>query len=164
MQSGGLGPLWWLANSTVDLIDGTRPLGTHSVDGTGNVRKLDPSEDLSSPTIMAGLAWQAILEPFIPHVQGGQDEGQRVKKRKIRRLAISVQNSTGFVMQGIGKIQCGRRIPPWNVGDDQGQSPPLRETTYSFRTRGRDYDPRVALVKDIPGPITVAEWGTEATV
>jgi hypothetical protein len=164
MQSGVLGPVWWLANGTVDLIDGVKPLGTHSVDGSGNVRLLDPSEDLSSPTIMAGLAWQAILEPFIQHVQGGKNEGQRVKRQKIKRVAISVQNSTGFVMQGIGKIKCVRRISPWNVGDDQGQPPPLRETTYSFRTRGRDYDPRVALVKDLPGPITVAEWGAETTV
>jgi hypothetical protein len=33
-----------------------------------------------------------------------------------------------------------------------------------LRTRGRDFDPRVMLIKDRPGPITVVEWGTEATV
>lgn len=160
--SGGTGPLWWLAGGSADLIDGVRPLGTHQVDASGNVVLLDPAEDLSSATIMAGLSWQSTLEPFVQHAPGGKNEGQRVKRQKLKRIAVSVQNSTGFVMQGIN-VKCTRRIPPWNVGEDQNLAPPLREGTYSFRTQGRDYDPRVALVKDVPGPITIIEWGVEAT-
>jgi hypothetical protein len=42
-------------------------------------------------------------------------------------------------------------------------APPLRNQTYTWRPTGRAYDPRVALVKDVPGPITVVEFGMEVT-
>lgn len=160
----GDGPLWWLKNGTVDLIDGVRTLGTHQVDATGNVVKLDPNEDLSSTTIIAGKAWSAVLEPFIAHAAGGQNEGQRVKRRKVKRAAVSVESSTGFIMSAVTPVSCNRRIPAYMAGDDQNAQPPLRETTYSFRTRGRAYDPRVILTKDLPGPLTVSEVGFEVTV
>jgi hypothetical protein len=162
--NAGTGALWWLAGGSVDLMDGVRPLGNHQIDASGNVVLLDPSEDLSSATIHAGIAWQSVLEPFVPNAQAGQDVGQRVKRRRIARAAVSVQNSTGFVMSGIAPVSCNRRISPWNAGDDQAIAPPLREQTYSIRTRGRTHDPRLVLTKDVPGPLTVVEVGFEVSV
>jgi hypothetical protein len=57
-----------------------------------------------------------------------------------------------------------RRIPAYFIGDDATQPAPLREDTYSIRPRGRSYDPRNALMKDTPGPLTVLEYGIEVTV
>lgn len=152
--SGGTGVLWWLAGGTADLIDGVMSKGTYQIDGTGAILPVENGEVLTSPTLMAGRAWIATLEPYIALAQAGQDEEQRMRRRKIVRAAVSVQNSTGYVF-------CGRRVPPYNAGDDQTQQPPLREGTNTFRPHGRSYDPRQALVKDMPGPITVLEMGYE---
>lgn len=154
---GGTGPLWWLASGTADVMDGLMSKGTYPIDADGNLVPIENGEDLTSVTLTAGKAWISILEPFLAHAQGGQDTQQRMRRRKIIRAAVSVQNSTG------GFTFCNRRIPPYNAGDDQTQPPPLRETTYMFRPRGRSYDPREPLVKDIPGPLTVLEIGMEAT-
>lgn len=154
--SAGTGPLWWLAGGTVDLMDGVMSKGPYTIDTNGNITPVVAGEDMTSATLMAGKGWVATLEPFIAHAQGGQDEGQRMRRRKIARTGVSVLDSTGFTF-------CNRRVSPYNAGDDQTQPPTLRETTHMFRPRGRSYDPRQALVKDMPGPITVLEIGYEVT-
>lgn len=156
---GGKGPLWWLANGTVYLIDaGTRFMGIYAVDANGFIvpQNVD-GEDLASATLVAGQPWTATLEPFVPAPPPGQDAQQRLRKRRISKAVIYVQNSSGFVY-------ASRRIEPWVIGDDPAQAAPLRERAYQFRPRGRAYDPREPLLKDTPGPLTVLEIGLEATV
>lgn len=173
----GKGPLWWLAGGTVDLMDGGRMMGTYTVDANGFlIPQNNAGEDFTSATLSAGQAWTAVLEPWVPAVQPGQDVQQRLRKRRIMRFVAYVTNSTGFTMNRIagapqkrtdpaaGTIMSRRRIPAWNQDDDPTQAPPLREQSYSIRPTGRYHDPRVAIIKDTPGPLTILESDLEVTV
>jgi hypothetical protein len=51
----------------------------------------------------------------------------------------------------LGTIMNIRRVPAWNQSDNSILPPPLRETNEEWRPSG--YDPRVAIIKDTPGPL-----------
>lgn len=154
----GKGPLWFVAGGSVFLIDnGTRFMGMYQVDANGwIIPQNQGGENLASTNLIAGQMWTATYEPFVPHAPAGENQRQRMRRRRIPRAAASVQNSSGFV---IGT----RRIPAYFVGDDATQPAPLREDTYFTRPRGSAYDPRIALLKDTPGPFVLLEFGIEAT-
>jgi hypothetical protein len=158
---GGKGPLFFFPgpNTTVFLIDnGTRFMDTYSVDANGFIiPQFIGGENLASPNLVAGQPWTAVFEPFMPHAPPGPDNQQRTRKRKVAKGFVSVQNSTGFVFGT-------RRVPYYFVGEDATQPAPLREDSYKIRPLGRAYDPRLSLIKDTPGPLTVVEYGFEVTV
>lgn len=172
----GLGPLWWLPNASVALMDGVMSLGTHTVNGNGFITPLYPGEELTSPTLVAGLPFTPTFEPFLPNAQPGQDTGQRMRRRSLGRVAITVKDSTGFFLANLyssasgaglpafGAAIGGRRVTAWNQDENQAVAPPLREQTYTFRTLGRSYDPRIAVIKDTPGPLKIIEFGSEVSV
>jgi hypothetical protein len=64
----------------------------------------------------------------------------------------------------LGTIMNFRRVPTWNQGDDPTQQPPLREEAQRWRPLGRAFDPRVAVIKDTPGPLLIHELGIEVTI
>lgn len=174
---GGKGPLWWIAGGSVDLMDGLRMMGTYQIDANGFlVPQNNAGENFASATLTVGQAWTAILEPFVPSVQPGQDVQQRLRKRRVARFEVYVHNSSGFTMCRIagapkkrldppaGTVMQRRRIEAWNQDDDPTLAPPLREQAYSARPIGRFHDPRVAIIKDTPGPLTILELGLEVTV
>jgi hypothetical protein len=177
---GGKGPLFKFPgpNSTVTLMDqSTRMMGTYQVDANGFiVPQFTGGENLSSLQLVAGQPWTATFEPFIADAPPGQDSHQRMFKRRVCRMMIYVSNSTGFLMARLfagpimptspplGTIMNIRRVPTWNIGDDPTQPPPLREEVERWRPRGRAFDPRVAVIKDTPGPLLVHEVGTETTI
>ncbi len=154
--AAGQGPLWWRAGGAVDVMDGLRYLGTRQIDANGNFI-VEEGEDLSGSGIVAGLNAVATLVPFIRHAAEGQSVKQSQRRRKIKRIAVTVQNSLGFLLDN-------RRVPPWVQGEDQAGQPPLRERTYFFRKSGRAVDPTVTLVKDVPGPLRIVELSYEVTV
>lgn len=165
---GGKGPLWWLPGVTVELMDGTLDLGPHATDANGFLIPISPGEDLTSATLAAGFTWTAVWEPFVPAAQPGQDQGQRMKKRRAIMEAYVI-GSTGFRFASLfsGELRAGgpalgdivsdRRIPAYNTGDDATLPPPLREQAYRWNPLGRAHDPRGALIKDTPGPFTLVE-------
>jgi hypothetical protein len=171
----GYGPLWWLTNGSVDLMDGVKTMGTYQIDGVGNLIPNSPGEDLSSLTIVAGQSWTCTLEPFVPNADAGADQKQRTRRRRIQRVIATVEQSSGFKFSKLYSGPKGPQLPAfgtemglyrvsaWNQDDNQAVAPPLRNQTYTWRPTGRTYDPRVALVKDVPGPITVVEFGMEVT-
>lgn len=174
---GGPSPLWWIAGGTVDLMDGGRMMGTYAIDANGFlIPQGNAGENLASTTLIAGQAWTATLEPWVPAVQPGQDVQQRMRKRRVMRFEAYVTQSTGFTMDrlfsgpvtrtspAIGTIMSRRRIETWNQDDDPTVTPPLREQAYSIRPIGRFHDPRVAIIKDTPGPLTILEIDLEVTV
>lgn len=172
------GSLWFFAGQTVDLMDqGTRMMGTYQVNAQGYIVPQNRGgEDLSSPTLMAGKSWTAATEPFVPSIQPGQDQLQRMRKRRIKRAEIYVKNSTGFRVDtlkaddqssnspALGTVLTSRRIPAWNQDDDPTLPPPSREQAYAFKPTGRAHDPRIAIVKDTPGPLQILELGLEVSV
>jgi len=179
--TSGKGPLYFLAGGSVTLFDGARPMGTYQIDANGNIiAQFNGGENLSSATLVAGQPWTAILEPFIPDAPPGQSVHQRMFKRRVSRMAVYVSNSSGFDMArlfsgpitpttaadslALGTVMNRCRIPAWNIGDNVEVAPPLREQAYRWRPLGRSYDPRVAVIKQTPGPLTVHEIGLEASV
>jgi hypothetical protein len=151
--TGGTGDLWFMAGASVDLVDGYRVIGSRDVDADGNIVPGE-GDDLTVETLAVGRKWSGTYEPLIPHADGAPK--QTTRRRKMT-LFITVQNATGFI--------CGnRRIATYKQGEDQSESPPLRETTYKFRARGRAYDPRIELIKDSPGPFRILESAPEVTV
>lgn len=155
-QLAGAAPLWMWAGLTIDLVDNGRDLGMRQVDATGHVVKVQ-GDDFSAATIRVGQAFRAVLEPFVPHVAEGQDLGQTMRRRKLKRAAVTVAHSTGF--------QWGNRsIPAVAWGEEGGVSPVPREETYRFRSLGSSFDPRDALIVDRPGSIDILEVGLEVTV
>lgn len=185
---GGKGPLYEFPgpNSTVFLIDLSgssaatvfgRPMGIYNVDANGFIiaQNID-GENLSSASLVAGQPWTATLEPFVPDAQPGPSQHQRMFKRRVARMAIYVSSSSGFQMArlfsgpltptspSLGTIMNFRRVDAYNQGDDPTQPPPLREEAERWRPLGRAYDPRVAVIKDLPGPLLIHEFGAEVTI
>src|SRR6516225_4162672 len=177
---GGKGPLFKFPgpNSTVFLIDlGTRFMGICNVDANGFIIPQNVGgENLASAQLVAGQSWSAALEPLTPEAAPGQSVHQRMMKRRISRMAVFVSNGTGYVMARLfsgphtptspplGTVMNIRRIPTWNLGDDATQPPPLREEAQRWRPIGRAFDPRVAVIKDTPGPLMINEFGIEVTI
>lgn len=173
----GKGPLWFTPNGTVFVFDGDRPLGTYQIDANGNlIPQRFGGENLASATLIAGQVWSALVEPFVPAVQPGADQGQRMRKRRIARSEIYVAASTGFVFQTLNSDRQGaslpaigagvrqRRVSAYNQDDDANQPPPKRERAYTFKPAGRAHDPRNILIKDTPGTLQLLEWSMEVSV
>jgi hypothetical protein len=177
---GGKGPLYVYPgpNSSVFLIDlGTRFMGTYNVDANGFlIPQFIGGENLTSLQLIAGQSWTAALEPFTPEASPGQSVHQRMMKRRISRMAVYTSNGTGYLMARLfagphtptspapGTVMNYRRVPTWDLGDDATQPPPLREEAQRWRPIGRAFDPRVAVIKDTPGPLMINEFGIEVTV
>jgi hypothetical protein len=177
---GGKGPLWNFPgpNTTVTLIDlGTRFMDTYAVDANGFIiPRFIGGENLASLQLVAGQPWTAIFEPFTPEAPPGQSQHQRMLKRRVSYLAVRVTNSTGFVMArlfagpitpsspALGTIINQRRVPAYNQGEDPTQAAPQREEARRWRPVGRAFDPRIAVIKDTPGPLMINEIGMEVTI
>jgi hypothetical protein len=175
---GGKGPLWWLANGTCTVMDqGTRQLGLYNIDANGFlIPQFTGGENLASSQLIVGQAWTATFEPWVAGMEPGQDLEQRMTERGISKVVLAFENSTGFVWEklysrkqhsggpALGSVVQTRRVPTYNQDDDPTQPPLLREDFELWRPSGREFDPRIAIVKDTAGPLTILEFGSEATV
>lgn len=174
----GKGPLWFIPSQSVTLMDQvTRAMGAYQVDANGNIiPQFNGGENLSISSLVAGQPWTGIVEPFAPDANPGADAGQRMFQRRVTRFAAYVVNSTGFLMARLfsgpitptspplGTLMNQHRVTTYNQGDDATKPPPLREIAERWRPIGRGFDPRVAIIKDTPGPLLIAELGMEATI
>lgn len=174
----GQGPLWFLPGGSVSLMDqSTRAMGVYQIDANGFIiPQFAGGENLASLTLVAGQPWVPLIEPWIPSVPGGPDQKQRLTRRRIPRIEIYVQNSTGFLFQRLysgaegenlpvpGTPMAQNRIPMWMQDDDPTKPPIQRERGYAFRPKGRAFDPRVQFLKDTTGTWTINEISTEVTI
>ena len=175
---GGKGPLWFAPSTSVTLMDqGTRMMGTYQIDANGFIiPQFNDGENLAAATLVAGQPWTGIMEPFADDAQSGQDMHQRMLPRRISYFSAYVVNSTGFALAklfsakltptspALGTVMNIRRVPAWNQGDNPILPPPLRETVEEWRPSGYSYDPRVAIIKDTPGPLEIQELGMEISI
>jgi hypothetical protein len=174
----GKGPLWFAAGQRVALMDqSTRFMGAYDVDALGNiVPQNTEGEDLTAATLVAGQLWTSIVEPFAPDANSGADVHQRMLKRRIARFIVYVVESTGYTLArlfsgpstptspALGTPMAARRFSTWRAGDVVTLPPPMREEAQSIRPVGRAHDPRVALIKDTPGPMQISEIGIEVSL
>ena len=181
-KPASMGPLWFVAGQSVALMDQvTRAMGVYQIDVNGNIiPQNNGGENLAIVSLVAGQPWTGIIEPFCPDASPGADVAQRMMKRRVARFAAYVENSTGFLMARLfsgpitptsqaksiplGTIMNTRRVTTFNQGDNPTLPPPLREEAQRWRPLGRSFDPRVAIIKDTPGPLLIAELGMEATI
>lgn len=175
---GGKGPLWWIPSHSVTLIDqGNRMMGMYQIDANGFIiSQFNGGENLSLASLVAGQPWTAVIEPFVPDANPGTSVHQRMFKRRISRMAVAVENSTGLLLARLfsgpitptspplGTVMNTRRIPAWNQGDNPLLPPPLREDVERWRPLGRAYDPRVAIIKDTPGTLLIPEITLEVSI
>jgi hypothetical protein len=175
---GGKGPLWWIPNQSVFLMDQvTRQMGVYQINGNGFiVPQNQGGENLLAASLVAGQAFTTMTEPFVPEANPGNDMGQRMFPRRVSRFRANVLHSTGFKLvrlfsgrvtrlsPALGAIMNERRFPAYNMDDDATLPPPTRETSEGIRPVGRTYDPRVAIIRDTPGPMIINEITIEATI
>lgn len=156
----GSGELWYLANANVDIMDGLRVVGSQSVDGNGELASPSGIDDEQ-----IGFGYDVTIEPFIPHVGPGQAVGQTHTPRQMGGVAIAVQNSTGFKFQSYKP-----NTAAWTTRNTRGAyddneattgQPVAREEVYIAKPEGSEYDPRIRILKDSPGPLRVLEIGPE---
>jgi hypothetical protein len=175
----GQGKLWFMAGGSVTLLDnGLRLMGTYQIDSTGHIipRFID-GENLASPALVAGQPWTAEIVLFPPDAPPGTNAGQRMKKRRASRMTVYVTYSSGFMLARLqtemlpggagaapGTIMNTFRIPPYLQGDIPTNPVPLRESAYHWRPLGRSFDPRLAIIKDTPGPLLLHEVVLEISI
>lgn len=111
-------------------------------------------------SLSVGIDFMPKLTPFTKNFEGGEDFGQRKRRRKIGKFMVTVRESQGFVVSHKGRQ---KRVAAYNAGENQSLAPPKRNDTYGFRFLGRDYDPEVTLLQDVPGSLEVIEVGMEVT-
>jgi hypothetical protein len=174
----GQGPLWWIPNQSVALMDqGTRYMGIYQIDATGHIIPQNKGgENLLAATLVAGQIWSGTVEPFCPSAQPGGDAQQRLHKRQISEFAAWVLHSTGFMIAKLfsakqtptsplpGAVTANRRFPAYDQGQDTTLPPTQRETVEFFQPGGSEYDPRAAVIWDSPGPLQILEIAIEVSV
>lgn len=156
MLLGGKGPFYAFSSQTVRVMDGNIDYGLRNVDANGFLI-VRPEDDFSSASLIAGAPFVSTFSPFLEEGGRGPAQGQRQRRRKIARAIVAVYGSSGFTFGG-------RTIPPFDFGQNPLAQPTLKETTYTARFIGRDFDPQVMLIKDNPGPLTIIEFNQEVTV
>ena len=174
----GKGPLWWALLQSVSLMDQvTRSMGVYQVDANGFIiPQNNGGENLAAATLVAGLSWTAITEPFAPDAASGSDVHQRMELRQFSKFAVYVIHSTGFLFgtlfsakqtrkaPALGTITNTRRVPAYNMDDDATLPPLQRETVESYSPTGSTFDPRAAIIHDTPGPLQILEIAMEISI
>lgn len=174
----GKGPLWWIPSQSVFLMDQvTRPMGIYQIDVNGFiVPQNNGGENLLAASLVAGQIWGGVVEPFCPNAQPGSDVQQRSKERQTAIFAAWVIHSTGFLLAKLysakptrtspaqGTLVGERRFPPYYMDDDATLPPVQRETMEFIKPLGSEYDPRAAVLWDVPGPLQILEIATEVSV
>ncbi len=140
-----LGRLWFLAGLDVALMDGETYLGTRTVDEDGFVEEED-GDDFSGEDVVAGFAFTVDVRPWLPNQGEGEQRGQRMRRRRVKRAGVTVQASTAITF----------------MGREFGGLEPASDT---YRAPGhvRMFEPEVTLSKATPGPLRIVELSAEIT-
>lgn len=140
-----LGRLWFYASMTVDLMDGEEHLGARAVDSDGFIVEQD-GDDFSGDDVMAGFGFDVMVVPYLANQGEGEERGQRVRRRRVKRAAVHVQDSTRF--RFMGRVFGGTAA-----------------ATGVYRAPGnkRTFEPEVLLEKTVPGPLRITEIDAEVT-
>jgi hypothetical protein len=161
--SGGTGDLWFFAGGSVEIMDGLLSYGTRAVDADGDLTLVE-GDDFGAATVAAGLVFNSVFEPFVPHANEGQSAKQALQKRSIQAGRLAVQKSTGFDVNKVSSGATLRREARYQQGEDQADAPAQREYVAEFNVPGSEYDPRFEVEKTTPGTLRVTELSYEITV
>jgi hypothetical protein len=174
---GGKGPLWWIPGGTVDLMDGLRMMGTYQIDANGFlVPQNNAGENFTSATLSVGQAWTATLSRSCRPCSPARTCSSACASAASRALKSTCRIRPALRCAGSRARRRSAPIPRPAPSCSAAASrrgtrttirrvaPPLREQAYSERPIGRFHDPRVAIIKDTPGPLTILELNLEVSV
>jgi hypothetical protein len=127
---GGHGPLWWLTNNSVDLMDGVKTMGTYQIDGIGS-----RPEHAGRGSVLGSLIVAGSLDMHAGAVRAecGHRSGPEAahRRRRVQRVAVTVEQSSGFklsklysgpkgaLLPAVGTEMGSHRVPAWNQDDNQ---------------------------------------------
>lgn len=147
------GALVPFASETLQAWDASgRYLGDIAVDEHGRVA----ISGVNLSTVTIGWNFTPTLVPFLETFEGGDDIGQRLRRRKVAKAVVTVKASTSFRVNR-------RVVNSYRTGEDWGAAPPARSGSFPGRTIGRAYDPTVTIDQPTPGPFTLVEFNAEVT-
>jgi hypothetical protein len=129
--------------------------GDYTIEADGTLSGVIPAQNTVG--LVGGFKFAVEVEPFIPHVEPGQSRQQRMRRRRLKQVAVTVQRTQAIEV-------AGRLVPFWRGGENEEEAPPMRDETYRARPMGRSYDPRWSVKQDLPGALTIVELATEVTV
>jgi hypothetical protein len=117
----------------------------------------------ASSIVGAGLSAYANIEKAMGTKQADEYQAAELDRAaeygRLKATQTSAQ-MTQKLNQTLGNIDVIRAA----AHDDPTLAPPLREAVERWRPLGRSFDPRVAVIKDTPGPLEILELGSESTV
>lgn len=159
LELDGIYALAFAEGAILHVFDGEWYRGEVTV-GVDGVLEED-LDTVENQPLYAGFNYIPEFEPFIPGAPEGQSVKQSLRRRKVAKVSMRVQQSNGFEVEIGGHI---REVPAYRAGENEEERPPLRDETYTFRGLGRDHEPRVTMRQRVPGRLTMVEWGMEVTV
>lgn len=159
IELSGAYQLEFAAGADFHFFDGQFYRGTQTIALDGSLVE-DLDTDGYAP-LYAGLNYIPTYEPFVPGAPEGQSQKQNMRRRRIKRIGMRVQDTNGFQVETEGSL---RVVPAYRAGEDEEIAAPLRDETYMFRPLGRSYEPSVVLRQVVPGEFTLIECTMEVTV
>ncbi|TCR64695.1 hypothetical protein [Bosea sp. BK604] len=144
----------WAAGTTLSVERNGWFRGNYTVQADGSLSGVIPVNNTVG--MNGGFNFTVEVEPFVPHIEGGRSVKQRIRRRRIKQLAATVQRSQAVEVAGY-------LVPFWRAGENEEEAPPLRDDTYRTRQTGRSFDPRWSVKQELPGALTILELDTEVT-
>lgn len=129
--------------------------GIYTVGEDGSLSDQIPVENTVG--MNGGFNFEVEVEPFVPHVEGGQARRQRFRPRRIKQIGVTVQRSQALKIADY-------LVPFYRAGENEEIAPALRDEVYRTRLPGRAFDPRWSLKQELPGALTLLEMTTEVTI
>jgi len=139
-------------NNLVGWADGFY-LGPINVDNDGLAEVDSDAYD----DITVGWSFTPEVQPFIPIIEGGADNMQGLRKRKIAKAAVTVRDTQTFIADR-------NHFGGYKVGENQEEPRPERDATFTWRRLGRSHDPTVEISQPVPGSFNIIEIAIEVTV
>lgn len=144
----------WAAGTEISVERNGWYRGRYTVGVDGSLSGVVPVNNTLG--MNGGFNFEVEVEPFVPHVDGGKSVKQRLRRRRLKQIAATVQRSQALEVAGY-------LVPFYRAGENEEQAPALRDETYRSRKLGREFDPRWSVRQTLPGALTILELATEVT-
>lgn len=145
----------WPAGSEISVEKDGWYLGDYKVEADGSLSGLIPAS--ATAGMNGGFNFEVEVEPFVPHVEGGTDKKQRLRRRRLKMIAAKVRRSQA--------LKIGNKLVPfYRAGENEEVAPALRDEVYRTRLFGRDFDPRWSVKQELPGALQILELTSEVTI
>lgn len=145
----------WAAGTMLSVERNGWYRGDYTVEEDGSLSDVIPVQNVVG--LNGGFNFEVEVEPFVPHVEGGQARRQRFRPRRIKQIGVTVQRSQALKIADY-------LVPFYRAGENEEISPALRDEVYRTRLPGRAFDPRWSLKQELPGALTLLEMTTEVTI